>query len=378
MTLSGCIPTSNKSSGLLSTPSSQSQSQTNTTVGTGTYQVIPAGAAFNLTGTLTASMNLGTKSDQTYTLHTGAYSGSITLTVEHDEVSAVDAKSQVSFIVTPSVIATAPNSNYTFTVSTVTTQAAPDFALHYHVFARDSAGSIRKESGMQTDFAVNPIFDITIGAGNALNTVIWSTDLVSPTTGIGTKQPVAFIAHTGGVTVRFINMDPNGPHIIHGSGLIPHQNTTTFLRSLATGAVNPVGRTYIDSYDVKVTSTTAGGSGAYYLHDAESGAKSGTITFNVNAASVKPTVVDATATFTKVNTNILQSKCVSCHNAGNASGGVDLSTYAKVALTTVPYDFASSSLYTSVLANMPLGGTALSTTDKDLIKNWIINGAPNN
>jgi hypothetical protein len=30
------------------------------------------------------------------------------------------------------------------------------------------------------------------------------------------------------------------------------------------------------------------------------------------------------------------------------------------------------------LANMPLGGTALITTDKDLVKNWIGNGAANN
>jgi hypothetical protein len=186
------------------------------------------------------------------------------------------------------------------------------------------------------------------------------------------------VNHKNGVTVRFINMDPAGPHIIHGSGLIPHENTSTYLRSLATGATNPAGRTYIDAYEVKVTSTTANGSGGYYLHDGESSSKSGKLTFNISGTAVKPPVVDPTATFAKVNSTILQSKCIGCHSTANPSSGVDLSTYAGTLKTVVPYDAVSSALYSSILNNMPLGGAPLSSTEKDLVKNWINNGALNN
>jgi hypothetical protein len=377
----GCIaPKSGMSSALLSTSSSQSQMNTGDPGSTdpNTFQVVPAGSNFSLTGLTSASMNLGAATDQAYTLHTGAYSGSIRLTVEDDEIQAIDTKSQIAFTITPSVIAVAANSSYNFTVHSVATQAAPDLALHYHVIARDAAGAVRKESQMVTDFAVNPVFEITIGTGNALNTVLWSTDLVNAGTGVAAKQPVNLIAHKNGVTLRFSNMDVKGPHIIHGSGLIPHQNTSTSIRSLAAGAVNPAGKTYVDSYDVKVTSTTASGSGTYYLHDAESGAKAGKVTFNANAATVHPPVIDPTATYTKLASTILQTKCVSCHSAGNPSGGFDLSSFNATLKTAVPYDAVSSSLYSSVLANMPLGGNALSSTELDLIKNWINNGAMNN
>jgi len=377
----GCeMPMSNKGSSLLSTVMSQNQAPgtANSTADNGVFQVIPAGAAFTVTGMLTAAMNLGAKSDQTYTLHTGNYSGRVRLTAEHDEIGAVDLKSQVAFTVVPDNFVVAPNTDYNFTVHVETTQAAPDFLLHYHVVARDYAGSIRKETQMETEFAVNPIFEITIGAGNALNAVTWSTDLVNAATGIGMKQPVAFSAHAAGVTVRFINMDPAGPHIVHGSGLIPHQNTGTPLRSLAPGGVNPAGKTYLDAYEVKVMSTIAGASGSYYLHDAESGAKSGNITFNVGATAVKPPVLDPTATFAKVNTTILQPKCVACHNASNPAGNVDLSSFIQVLKSVKPNDPASSSLYSSIMSNMPLGGTPLGQTDKDLVKNWISNGALNN
>ncbi len=384
----GCLNSSTKGS-LLSLSKTQSQAQppsTDTGSGGGTgggtvggsFQVVPAGASFSITGAMAAAINLGGKTDQAYTLHTGNYSGSIQLSVENDEIKAIDPKSQIAVTINPSTINVAPNSNYNFTVHVEATQAAPDFALHYHVLAREASGSLRKETKLDTEFAVNPIFEIFINAGNALNTVLWSTDLIDPGTGVAKKQDVAFSSHVGGVTVRFINMDPKGPHIVHGAGLIPHQNTGTRLRSLATGAVNPPGQTYIDAYEVKVTSTAANGSGGYYLHDAESSAKSGKISFNIDGTAVKPPVVDPTATYTKMFTTILQPKCVGCHSTANPMGAVDLSTFAKVSGSVVPFNAASSSLYTSVLSNMSLGGTPLTPTEKDLIKNWINNGALNN
>ncbi|MBS1961934.1 MAG: hypothetical protein JST04_06945 [Bdellovibrionales bacterium] len=364
--------------GLLST-SSQSQTQP---ADDGNFQVVPAGSAFSVTGAQNAAINLGASSDQSYSLHTGSYSGSLKVTIEYDEIQDVDKKSQISFVASPSVFSVSPNQNYAFKVTSAATTAAPDVALHYHVVVREASGAVRKETQMETEFAVNPVYEIVINQGDAKNAVLWSTDLVNAGTGVAAKQPQSFINHAAGITIRFINMDPKGPHIIHGSGLIPHQNTSTRLRSLAAGAVNPAGQTYIDAYEAKITSKTANGSATYYLHDAESSAKGGKITFNIDQATVKPPVVDPTATFAKVNANVLQPKCVGCHSGGSPQGGIDLSSYAAVVKQTVIYDPASSGLYTSVLSNasplMPLGGSMLSSTDQDLIKNWIINGTPNN
>jgi hypothetical protein len=376
--VSGCVmPSSGKVSALLSTSSqTQGQGQTDTT-----YQTVPANSAFSLNSALsTASMSLGAAADHMYTLTTGAYSGSIQLTVENDEIKAVDTKNQVAFTVTPSVIAISPNTSYTFTVHVSTTTLAPDFNLHYHVVARDAAGSIRKETQMEMPFNVLANYDITItpSANKALNAMVWSTDLADPTTGINKKQTLNFAAHTGGITLTFYNND-NTDHIIHGGAPITHQNTATYIRAAGPSPAAAVaGRTYITSYVTKITSQTTPLIGTYYSHDMESGSKAGTVNFNVAPVVVTTTgTTDPTATFTKVNV-VIQASCISCHSTANPQGGVNLSSYAGVLNTLIPGASASSSFYTTVLANLMPIGSQLSQTNKDLFKNWIDNGALNN
>lgn len=92
------------------------------------------------------------------------------------------------------------------------------------------------------------------------------------------------------------------------------------------------------------------------------------------------TAVPLNATFAGVNTNILRTKCLGCHNANNQSGGVSFATYTSTMNTvqrTIPMQ---SSLYTSVAVRltMPKGGAALNAAETKAIFDWITAGAANN
>jgi hypothetical protein len=86
------------------------------------------------------------------------------------------------------------------------------------------------------------------------------------------------------------------------------------------------------------------------------------------------------STFAYLNENILIPKCVACHSAGNASGGVDLSEYSKVISTVVsPGDPEGSRLYqVCASGQMPKGMARLSDSELQIIYEWIKNGASEN
>ena len=81
--------------------------------------------------------------------------------------------------------------------------------------------------------------------------------------------------------------------------------------------------------------------------------------------------------FDKVNQQIFQAACVSCHSGSIPAGGVDLSSYAAVMSsgTVVIGDAASSVLYQEVYrGDMPASG-ALSENLTELLGRWIDEGA---
>jgi len=91
-----------------------------------------------------------------------------------------------------------------------------------------------------------------------------------------------------------------------------------------------------------------------------------------------PAATPANATYTYINNNILKPKCTGCH--GNA-GGVSYATYAgaTASKSVIKGNPDSSGLYTTTKSGiMPTSGTKLTTTETELIRIWILNGAPNN
>lgn len=356
----------------------------------GVFDTVPANGAFTITSsTPSLSVNLGTTGSANYSVvAAGNYSGHLTIHIEDEEIQAIDPGKNVNFTISPASFDIGPGQTVPFKVTNTIGTLAPDFVQHYHVVVEESSGRLRKTEEMETPFTVNPIYEIKINPTNnpALNKVIWSTDVIDPNTGVGKKAPVSLAQHVGGVTVRFLDYD-TAPHIIHGSGAIPHQNTATMIMSLATNGVNPAGKTYVPDYSPKITNQNVI-SGNYYLHDAESGSKAGTINFNVKvmaAPAPTPTPVAGAKFATEVKP-ILTASCTSCHavgvnyaGTGAPAGNITLDTYAGVLTIVSPKDGAGSLLYNSVLNDdMPLTGTKLSAAQKATIKSWIDAGALNN
>jgi hypothetical protein len=86
-----------------------------------------------------------------------------------------------------------------------------------------------------------------------------------------------------------------------------------------------------------------------------------------------PTVI--APTFTNVRSQVLVPYCITCHN----QRGRPIDTYERARAFVTPNALASSLLYTEITTNqMPLGRSPLNNTLKDLVRRWILAGAPNN
>jgi|GEM_PF-1372987 len=86
-------------------------------------------------------------------------------------------------------------------------------------------------------------------------------------------------------------------------------------------------------------------------------------------------------TFASINANILQTKCVNCHNANNKLGGKSFASYTDTLMSVVAGNPAGSALFTSVAGaspTMPIGSLKLTAQETGAISTWIMNGAPNN
>jgi hypothetical protein len=102
--------------------------------------------------------------------------------------------------------------------------------------------------------------------------------------------------------------------------------------------------------------------------DATQGTKSGAYTYDSTG----------TATFSTVNSTILQPKCASCHGG---SGGFFVDTYANVLtrVSTSDYSPTNSLIFQRISTDsMPSGGPPLSSGEKTTIRSWILGGAQNN
>lgn len=91
--------------------------------------------------------------------------------------------------------------------------------------------------------------------------------------------------------------------------------------------------------------------------------------------AVDPCSGEVSATYTAAIQTIINLNCVSCHSAGNASGGIRLDSYATVRAAT------NNSLLVNVIERRP-GFSAMPPSRPlpdcqiEKIKLWITNGTP--
>lgn len=94
-----------------------------------------------------------------------------------------------------------------------------------------------------------------------------------------------------------------------------------------------------------------------------------------------PVIQPLTATYSSLAAKVFVPSCTRCHNATTRSGGIDLSTQARVKALTNQNNPDMSQLLISVTTKtnlMPQGGAPLTTEQKKAIRDWIVDGAPDN
>jgi Fibronectin type III domain/Planctomycete cytochrome C len=99
--------------------------------------------------------------------------------------------------------------------------------------------------------------------------------------------------------------------------------------------------------------------------------------FTANATTTTLAAVN-TNTYTYVSLNVIGPNCVSCHNAGQASGGYDLSTYSGVLNSVTAGQATNSELYKAYTTGGMPPGSPLTSTQQSQITSWINDGALNN
>jgi hypothetical protein len=173
---------------------------------------VPEGAKFAL-GTLPESTSdLGKTIDLTANITaSNTFSGTVSLTAEHEELDAIDLRSAIQVTVTPASLSLAPDETKQISIQVKIGTLAPSFVgEHFHVVGTEvvSTGEPAQAVTMGR-LNVNAVFETLIYGGPAPEN--WS----------GTRT-TEFISHTGGLKVRFINLDSQA-HRVHSSGAIPHQ-----------------------------------------------------------------------------------------------------------------------------------------------------------
>lgn len=85
----------------------------------------------------------------------------------------------------------------------------------------------------------------------------------------------------------------------------------------------------------------------------------------------------AAVTLSAVVKPILNQHCIGCHNAGFASGGVDLETYTQLASSANSGKLLSSVKHDGKASPMPKGSPKLDECSIHKIEKWIRLGAKN-
>jgi hypothetical protein len=292
-------------------------------------------------------LNLGSSKSASVELVAGTYSGSVNLRAEADELAELDPAGFVKISVSPETVNLTPGGKQTITVSVAADTMAPDFNLHLHLVASETTSNPR-ELPLEIPLQVQPVYEVSIKGG-----------AVPEDWGLG--KTINFRRHTNGVTVRFVNMDTAGTHQVHSSGAIPHSDAPM----AAAVGTNPGG-----TYE-KVVMPGSPSSATVYCHLHETTTQGHTLNFNVGSNL---------ATYTQVQTKVLNPSCVSCHKAGNALGGIALDTYSATVSTVTPNNAAASLLFTSSkpgTGTMP-PGSSLTTEQLLQLYDWIQAGALNN
>lgn len=101
-----------------------------------------------------------------------------------------------------------------------------------------------------------------------------------------------------------------------------------------------------------------------------------TLTFSCKKKEKTSASCSGTISYTTNITPILNQNCTSCHNASNAKGGYNLTTYSNVKSNAGI--ILNSMRHTSGASSMPQGASQLATSIIDQFDCWVQQGKQNN
>jgi hypothetical protein len=225
----------------------------------------PCGAtagSFAFCAGTTQTVHLGANNVATISIGAASdFEGDVSLSLDRTSLNSIDTKGTVTTQLGQTTLHLAPGSTNSVSIRVATTTMSPTISSSYHVIAT-RMGSAGSASGT-VPLEVQAIWDVYLHGGTAPET--WDAN--------PTSTPAKFVTHTEGLTINFWNMDPAAMHIIHGNGIVPHQNTAMPLAA-APGNGQPGG-----VYTIKLTGTTAG-TGSYYCHTHETTTDARTVMTN--------------------------------------------------------------------------------------------------
>lgn len=307
------------------------------------------------------------------------YSGTVNLSILESELSAIDTAGAIKFSFNPAAVTISPGVTATSTLTVTIGTMAPSFAASlFHIQANDSAAPTIS-GAVSVPLQVQAIFDVYMFG--PVTKGVASPETFSLAPGSITK----FISHSEGLTVRFHNMDSE-VHLVHSSGgPIPHESVDVPYTGTTTIGLPPSpdgGKTAGGIYTNVVKAGTVAQTSQVYCHLHEGGKEIRTLQFNVPiaAATPPPPINNPDATFTYINTSMVQAACINCHSSVVMDGGVDLSSYASVLAWVAKDNPSISPLYVDISGTnppMPKGGPPLAPAIVQDVSDWITIGAPN-
>jgi len=209
----------------------------------------PASGSFALCAAPAQVLHLGvSKAFNVNLVAAGDFEGDVGLNIERTDLDLVDTKATVTTQLNMAQLHLSPGQTVSVPVMVASMTTAPTVNSHFRLIASRMGGPAATSSS-DVSLQIQPIYDVYLHGGAAPET--W--DANPP--GTVTK----FAPHTAGVTINFYNMDTASTHIIHGAGVVPHQNTAQPL------AKSPGGGVAGGLYTVKLTQTTAL-AGSFYCH----------------------------------------------------------------------------------------------------------------
>jgi hypothetical protein len=223
--------------------------------------LVPTGQKFALLDTQGLSMTLGTSRIITARLIAATdFEGSVALAVVRNDLNGIDTAGDIVITPVPSQIDIKRGEIKTVTATVEVRTRAPSFTNGYFHF---TATEITPRSDPEVESKLIPltvqnVYEVLLVGGGPPE--VWSS-----------TPNASFRVHTGGLKVRYVNMDMAQTHSIRGSGAVPTQ-VGTMARATPTG---PGG-----TYEFTIQPTAGAVSGTYYCGTHESNSDSHTLQFN--------------------------------------------------------------------------------------------------